>query len=64
MNSLRKINQRIPENIIINMNKMFEYNSPYSNKNQIYILNINNEKSINNSNLIKDIFNSKEKYIN
>ena len=63
MNSLRKINQRIPENIIINMNNMFEYNSPYANKNQTYILNINNEESINNSNLIKDIFNSKEKYI-
>ena len=63
MNSLRNINQRIPDNIILNMNNMFEYNSPYANKNQTFILDINNEENLNNPNLIKDILYSKEKYI-
>ena len=63
MNSLKNINQRIPDNIILNMNNMFEYNSPYANKNQTFILDINNEENLNNPNLIKDILYSKEKYI-
>ena len=63
MNSLRNVNQRIPDNIILNMNNMFEYNSPYANKNQTFILDINNEENLNNPNLIKDILYSKEKYI-
>ena len=63
MNSNRKINQRIPDNIIINMNNLFEYNSPYINKNKTVILNIEIEENINNSNLVKDIFNDIEKYI-
>ena len=63
MNSLRNINQRIPDNIILNMNNMFEYNSPYANKNQTFILDINNEENLNNPNLIIDILYSKEKYI-
>ena len=63
MNSKRKINQRIPENIIMNMNNLFEYNSPYASKSQTFILNIENEESLYNSNIIKDIFNDIEKYI-
>ena len=63
MNSCREEKQTIPENIIINMNNMFEYSSPYINKSQSIILNINNEENLNNSNLIKDIFKDKEKYL-
>ena len=59
----RNNSQKIPDNIIVNMNKMFEYSSPYINKNQSIILDINNEESLNNSNKIKDIFNNKDKYI-
>ena len=59
----RNNSQKIPDNIIVNMNKMFEYSSPYINKNQSIILDINNEESLNNSNIIKDIFNNKDKYI-
>ena len=65
MNSKRKINQRIPENIIMNMNNLFEYNSPYASKSQTFILNIENEESLYNSNIIKDIFNDIENiYLN
>ena len=62
MNNLREKNSQIPENIIINMNNIFEYNSPYINNSQILILEIKNEESMN-SNIIKEIFNNKEKYI-
>ena len=60
-NSLRDENNKIPDNIIINMNKIFEYNSPYINNNQVLIIDIINEESINDK-LIKEIFNNKEKY--
>ena len=63
MNKNRSSNEIIPKDIIINMNNIFEYNSPYLNKNQSIILEINNEESLQKSNIIKDIFNSKEKYI-
>ena len=63
LNSCRDEKQTIPENIIINMNNLFEYSSPYTNKSQSIILNINNEENLNNSNLIKDIFKDKEKYL-
>ena len=46
MNCLRDKNEQIPENIIINMNNIFEYNSPYLNNSQILILYINNEENI------------------
>ena len=62
MNCLRDKNEQIPENIIINMNNIFEYNSPYLNNSQILILDINNEESINN-NYIKEIFINIEKYL-
>ena len=62
MNLNRENKSQIPENIIINMNNIFEYNSPYANNNQVLILDIINEQSINN-NLIKEIFNNKEKYV-
>ena len=61
-NSLRDENNKIPDNIIINMNKIFEYNSPYINNNQVLIIDIINEESINDK-LIKEIFNNKEKYV-
>ena len=60
-NSLRDENNKIPDNIIINMNKIFEYNSPYINNNQVLIIDIINEESINDK-LIKEIFNNKKKY--
>ena len=63
LNSCRDEKQTIPENIIINMNNLFEYSSPYTNKSQSIILNINNEENLNNLNLIKDIFKDKEKYL-
>ena len=63
MNKKRNNNEMIPDDIIINMNNIFEYNSPYLNKNQSIILEINNEESLKNSNIIKDIFNNKEKYV-
>ena len=62
MNNLREKNSQIPENIIINMNNIFEYKSPHVNNSQILILDIKNEESINND-IIKEIFNNKEKYI-
>ena len=62
MNSIRDKKEQIPNEIIINMNNIFEYNSPYINNNQIKIIEIINEQKINN-NLIQDIFNNKEKYI-
>lgn len=63
MNSKRNNIQKIPNDIIINMNNIFEYNCPYINKNQNIILHINNEDNINNLNVIKEIFKNKEKYI-
>ena len=63
INKNRSSNQIIPKDVIVNMNSIFEYNSPYLNKNQIIILEINNEESLQNSCIIKDIFNNKEKYI-
>ena len=63
INKNRSSNQIIPKDVIVNMNNIFEYNSPYLNKNQIIILEINNEESLQNSCIIKDIFNNKEKYI-
>ena len=62
MNLSRDKNNQICDNIIINMNNIFEYNSPYANENQVLIIDIKNEESIN-DNLIKEIFNNKEKYI-
>ena len=62
MNSIRDKKEQIPNEIIINMNNIFEYNSPYINNNQIKIIEIINEQNINN-NLIQEIFNNKEKYI-
>ena len=62
MNLIRDKKEQIPNEIIINMNKIFEYNSLYVNNNQIKIIEIINEHSINN-NLIQEIFNNKEKYI-
>ena len=61
MNLNRENKSQIPENIIINMNNIFEYSSPYANNDQVLILDIINEQSIN-DNLIKEIFNNKEKY--
>ena len=63
INKNRSNNQIIPKDVIVNMNNIFEYNSPYLNKNQSIILEINNEESLQNSCIIKDIFNNKEKYI-
>ena len=63
LNSCRDVKKKIPENIIINMNNMFEYNSPYTNKNQSLILNISKEENLNNFNLIKEIFDNMKKYI-
>ena len=63
LNSCRDEKQTIPENIIINMNNLFEYSSPYTNKSQSIILNIKSEENLNNLNLIKDIFKDKEKYL-
>jgi hypothetical protein len=63
MNKNRSSNEIIPKDIVVNMNNIFEYNSPYLNKNQSIILEINNEESLQKSNIIKDIFNNKEKYI-
>ena len=63
MNSKRDNNQIIPDNIIINMNNIFEYNSPYTNKNQTIIININNEENLRNINIIEDVLNNKKKYI-
>ena len=63
MNKKRNNNEMIPDDIIINMNNIFEYNSPYLNKNQSIILEINNEESLKHLNIIKDIFNNKEKYV-
>ena len=63
INKNRSSNQIIPKDVIVNMNNIFEYNSPYLNKNQSIILEINNEESLQNSCIIKDIFNNKEKYI-
>ena len=63
MNKNRSSNQIIPNDIIVNMNNIFEYNSPYLNKSQSIILEINNEESLQNSNIIKEIFKHKEKYI-
>ena len=63
MNSKRNNIQKIPNDIIINMNNIFEYNCPYINKNQNIILHINNEDNLNNLNVIKEIFKNKEKYI-
>ena len=62
MNLNREKTNIIPDNIIVKMNNIFEYNSPYANNNQVLILDIINEQSINN-NLIKEIFNNKEKYV-
>jgi hypothetical protein len=61
LNSIRK-NQKIPENIIINMNNMFEYSSPYINKTQSIIIEVKYEQDLKDINLIKDIINNKEKY--
>ena len=61
MNLNRENKSQIPENIIINMNNIFEYSSPYANNDQVLILDIINEQSIN-DNLVKEIFNNKEKY--
>ena len=61
MNLNRENKSQIPENIIINMNNIFEYSSPYANNEQILILDIINEQSLN-DNLVKEIFNNKEKY--
>ena len=61
MNLNRENKSQIPENIIINMNNIFEYSSPYANNEQVLILDIINEQSIN-DNLVKEIFNNKEKY--
>ena len=62
MNLTRK-NKKIPDNIIINMNNMFEYGSPYIKITQNIIIDINNEQSLNNFNISKGIFNNIEKYI-
>ena len=61
MNLNRENKSQIPENIIINMNNIFEYSSPYANNEQVLILDIINEQSLN-DNLVKEIFNNKEKY--
>ena len=61
MNLNRENKSQIPENIIINMNNIFEYSSPYANNDQVLILDIINEQSVN-DNLVKEIFNNKEKY--
>jgi len=61
MNLNRENKSQIPENIIINMNNIFEYSSPYANNDQVLIFDIINEQSIN-DNLVKEIFNNKEKY--
>ena len=61
MNLNRENKSQIPENIIVNMNNIFEYSSPYANNDQVLILDIINEQSIN-DNLVKEIFNNKEKY--
>ena len=61
MNLNRENKSQIPENIIINMNNIFEYSSPYANNDQVLILDIINEQSLN-DNLVKEIFNNKEKY--
>ena len=44
------------------MNNLFEYNSPYANKNQIFILEIKDEQSLNDF-FINKIFDNKEKFI-
>ena len=61
-NLLRDKKEQIPDNIIINMNNLFEYNSPYANKNQIFILEIKDEQSLNEF-FMNQIFDNKEKFI-
>lgn len=63
MNLNREKTNIIPDNIIIKMNNIFEYNSPYANDSQVLILNISNEESLNNNKLIQEIFDNKDKYI-
>ena len=63
MNLNREKTNIIPDNIIVKMNNIFEYNSPYANDSQVLILNISNEESLNNNKLIQEIFNNKDKYI-
>ena len=63
MNLNREKTNIIPDNIIVKMNNIFEYNSPYINDSQVIILNISNEESLNNNKLIQEIFDNKDKYI-
>jgi hypothetical protein len=63
MNLNREKTNIIPDNIIVKMNNIFEYNSPYANDSQVLILNISNEESLNNNKLIQEIFDNKDKYI-
>ena len=63
MNLNREKTNIIPDNIIVKMNNIFEYNSPYANDSQVLILNISNEESLNNNKLIQEIFDNKNKYI-
>ena len=63
MNLNREKTNIIPDNIIVKMNNIFEYNSPYANDCQVLILNISNEESLNNNKLIQEIFDNKDKYI-
>ena len=63
MNLNREKTNIIPNNIIVKMNNIFEYNSPYANDSQVLILNISNEESLNNNKLIQEIFDNKDKYI-
>jgi hypothetical protein len=63
MNLNREKTNIIPDNIIVKMNNIFEYNSPYANDSQVLILNISNEECLNNNKLIQEIFDNKDKYI-
>ena len=48
LNSLRKDSEKIPEKIIINMNNVFEYNSPYIDKSKCLIIDISSKEDMTN----------------
>ena len=62
LNSSRKDTDKIPEKIIINMNNIFEYNSPYIDKSKSLIININSKEDMTNFNI--DLINkNKQNYL-
>lgn len=62
LNSERKINEKIPDNIIINMNNVFEYSSPYIENDNNLVININGVEDLQKIGIKNEIFNRKEKF--